>query len=455
MFAFFAWQFKNNWASKDILGFLFIHTGDTNSYYLPIESFCKGGGYSSACRMPGLLPLYAPLYWIFGAINGKVAIIMLQFLLSTISIYALACTAKILFKTIQAFYICFVLYSLSSFVTIWDHYGTSDSFSTSFLIFALYFFIAYSHKKNPKVLLLAGIFMTWSCFFRPVNYLFYIGLTGIFSYNLRFNFKALLKTNLLFVMPSIFALTFWTINNYHKHNKFIPLQDTFEACYPTALSKEHLAIRKIIQSMGGDYQEWSKGSKAEWFYNSGGTPPFKSNDFTNEYTFDSLVILKYQLLAFKRYAINNPCRKLISETIIEKANRYSESYIKERPFRYYVTNSLTLIKKFVIWTRLDDLPYPKLSEMKIYHKVTKGGYLVLLNIVNILGLVGIFYNLRRKDYIGLLVIIYIIVIGGILRFLEQRYLVPVYPLLIMYATIPINRLYQRLRGAKVTPLKRH
>jgi hypothetical protein len=147
LFLLFALNFIQNWPAKWITNSIFIASGDTIGYYEPVEAFANGYGYNTFCRMPGLLPIYAPLYFLFGGIWGKTLVIVLQFLLSSLSVYFLARTAELIFNNNRIFYISFFLYAFSSFVSIWDHYGYSDSFSTSLLIFSFYLFVSYLHNK--------------------------------------------------------------------------------------------------------------------------------------------------------------------------------------------------------------------------------------------------------------------------------------------------------------------
>jgi len=97
MFILIALLYYQNWPKDSIVNYLFIVSGDTDGYYDPIESFVQSGDYSSFCRMPGLLPIYAPLYYLFGAMWGKTLVIILQFIVSTISVYLLAQTAAYVF----------------------------------------------------------------------------------------------------------------------------------------------------------------------------------------------------------------------------------------------------------------------------------------------------------------------------------------------------------------------
>jgi uncharacterized protein (DUF486 family) len=73
--------------------------------------------------------------------------------------------------------------------------------------------------------------------------------------------------------------------------------------------------------------------------------------------------------------------------------------------------------------------------MKWYHKIIKGGSYVGLIAVNVLGLFAWFRAFRRKNLpmviVGLIPVMIILILGPVLGFVEQRYLVPAYPVLVM------------------------
>jgi hypothetical protein len=64
LFVLFTILFNQNWPNEQIINHLFVISGDTGGYYEPVESFVRSGNYDTYCRMPGLLPIYAPLYFL-------------------------------------------------------------------------------------------------------------------------------------------------------------------------------------------------------------------------------------------------------------------------------------------------------------------------------------------------------------------------------------------------------
>lgn len=454
LFILFAANFIQNWPANWIVNHIFIVSGDTSGYYAPVESFVNGGGYSSYCRMPGLLPIYGPFYFLFGANWGKTCVIILQFLTSAFSVYVLSKAASLLFKNKRIFYITFFLYVFSSFVSIWDHYGYSDSFSTSFLIFSFFLFVRYLENGKNNFIVFSGIFLTWSLFFRPINGLIFACFVFILFVTFFRDFKHFAKATTLFVLPCIIAITTWSAYTFNTHKKFIFLQGSFSDCY-AALPVEHLAIRDLIITWGGDFQEWSIGTEAEWFFSKKIDYKtknfFSESTFTSQYNLDSLLNLKIEYDSLRgKTPLPQSVKLDIQNKIVASAERYRAAYIAERPGSFYFFNRLKFLQKFMFPLHLDNLPFPKVSEMKLYQKVVKGGYLLLLNLVSIMGLIGILISFSSKNLYGIIPLITIFAIACILGFVEQRYLVPEYPFLVVYAAFLANvlnnfRLKKKLR----------
>jgi hypothetical protein len=96
-------------------------------------------------------------------------------------------------------------------------------------------------------------------------------------------------------------------------------------------------------------------------------------------------------------------------------------------------------------TRLDNLPFPKVSDMKLYQKLTKAGYLVLLNLVSLLGLIGIFVSFSRKNLYVIIPLSIVFIVACLLGFVEQRYLLPAYPFFCIYSAVTLEWIFNKFR----------
>lgn len=451
MFVLFAVLFYQNWNPERIINYLFIESGDTSGYYPPVESFVNSGVYSSFCRMPGLLPIYGPLYFLFGEHMGKTLVILLQFITSTISVYLLAQIASNIFKTKKIFYVTFFLYAFSSFVSNWDHFGLSDSFSVSFLIFAIYFLVEFKISRNVKYLWLAGIFLAWSVFFRPVHGIILPVLALIYLMNLKKIQQSVYYT-LVFSLPLVLSILLWAGTNFRKHHKLIILQGPVSECFG-ALTPELLSIRELIIAWGGDYQPWSKGSEAEWFFSKQIISPEKKvirdSYLTSVYNYDSLLILRSQFMKITSDSISDNSRKTLREQIIQTSGNYLAAYKNEHGFRYYFLNKLKTLKQLMLPGRLDDFPTPAFKNMTIFHKLLKGSYYLFFLFISVTGFIGCVQQVVLKNYFALIPLTMILLIGSVLGYVEQRYLCPAYPFLVICSAALLLSIESKLRLRKL------
>jgi len=446
MFAFFAWQFYVNSSPELVTGGIAISSGDTSGYYEPVEQFVKGNGYSSVCRMPGLLPVYAPMYALFGAVSGKAAVIILQLIMQISAVWLLALLTARFTQSVRGYYVMIALMGVSTFLSIRDHMLLSDSFAVSFLLFALFFLLRSLDQKSKKWMLVSGFFLAWAVFFRPISLVFYVPVALLIILHSRFQLLSAIRTGWVFAVPLVLSIGAWTVVNYQKTQKLIPLQGPVSECFGY-LSPENLAIRKLIIRMGEDYMSWSAGSAAQWFFVKSETEPtfnpFEEVDFTPDYDLDSLRVLRANYLALDTIGVPE-LRKEAGARVIARVEQFDASLCSHRPLQVYVLNRLTLFRNLVFPSRLDDLPFPALAQMSFYHKAIKGGSLLLLLLVNVLGMLAWLRACVRRDYwlviLGLIPIIVMVLLGPILGFVEQRYLVPAYPILMwMCVTTVLNR----------------
>jgi hypothetical protein len=438
LFVYFAINFYKNTPADLVSNFIFIYSGDTTGYYEPMDSFVNGTGYDSFCRMPGMLPIYYVLRLIFSAMWAKTWMIVLQFVTSTVSVYVLALIAKTVFKKDRVFYITFFLYAFSSFVSIWDHKGYADSFSTSFLIYSFYFLLISKSRRQNSNLLISSLFITWAVFIRPIVGIAIPLFVLFYLFDLK-NLKQTFKTCFLFSLPIVFFLFLWAQRNYAQTGKIILLQGPLSECFP-GLTPELLSIRDLVVSWGGDTQPWAKGSDGEWFFQkkTAAAEPESKGIYTAAYNLDSLIKLReIFLLTFKDSL--PPAQKLDYKNYVNnKTKIYVESYRQEHAFKYYFLNKFVLVKRFVFPSRLDGLPFPKLSEMSLLQKMIKGGYLILLLLVSVFGLLGSFIAFYRKSFLPVIPLAFILILSVGMGYVEQRYFVPVYSFFVILSAVTVD-----------------
>jgi len=262
----------------------------------------------------------------------------------------------------------------------------------------------------------------------------------------------LMKSLLLFCIPFFLSVSLWTYRNYNTFNRFIPLQ-LYVNETSSQYSDQLMSIRKLIQAWGGDEQPWAAGSEGEWFFSKAAGAkkdnPFSPRYFTSEYTMDSLTALRNYYRRSLDDSANEAEKDHYKNLSLNLSEHYFYSYKHEKPFAYHLISPLRLVSKFIFVKRIYHLPFPKLSEMHFYHKLIKGGYLLLYYLVIIAGFLGIIRACIRKRLfyaiLALIPILFIFTLAVVIGTVEHRYFVPVYPFMILFASYFLVSLWKKFK----------
>ena len=439
LFLFLAFYFQKNWEPEKVVSGIAIHSGDTNSYLRPILDVVAGNGYTSICRMPGILPIYGPLAAVFGPTSAEAALVIIQFLFASIAVYILALWALDLSKSKRAFLATLVLGSMSTFVAVWDHYIYMESFSVSALIIGLY--LLHRSSKNPAWSLIAGagLLLAWCVFLRPIL-IMVIPIAALFVFfgnSSSLPWITRIKHSSIFILPLLVFIGIWSSYTKAKTGERIFLQGSFEQCY-RQMPEHHLHLRDLMIAWGGDFQEWSENTEFAWFIRKKENQKFQFPDrvFTSAYNLDSLKVLRanYQLASADRDT-SAQVKSLAMAKVIDSSDRFLESFKREKGFDFYVKNRLLLLKKFIVPGHVDNLPFLSVNQMTPDQLVVKLWSVILFHLVFIFGSIAAVYlfftQLRSYYLLAGVALATIFLLGPVLGFIEQRYLVPAYPLLLI------------------------
>ncbi|NNM95713.1 MAG: hypothetical protein HKL88_09695 [Bacteroidia bacterium] len=429
---------------NQIPGFLGGSMGDTPSYLNPIDALLSAGVYTPDFRMPG----YGIVYFFFRLFASKAAacnlVIVCQFALAALCVYLLALTAIRLFKKRQAFYICFYLMLVSSYSNFYDGYLLTESFCSSALIISVYFFTLWIESQKTKHLILAGIFLTWVIFLRPV----FLPLLPLFAFFITPLQQPPLphwkKAVLLFVIPFILCDGAWITRNYLRHKKFIALTSSVE--YPQLKNSYIIPLTSFVQAWGGCTGYTDNNSSLGWFgYYIAGTPKPVLYDslpggiYTSAFNKDSLIRIRKLIQTVQNPYTDSLVRESCNSELIYKLINYKNSIRREKPFLYYIIRPVRLLGMFL---------YGKETRLYMARGQVFGGigtairyfytlyYLLLL----VAGIAGMFLMLIKGSGAPRLYLLFaaiplytIIIHPLVLHFGQNRYLMPAWAFLIVCA----------------------
>ena len=423
IFSYLVFQYANYWESGTVEG-LAVHAGDTSGYFNPAESLAQGAGYSSICRMPAFVPIYSAVSAVFNPYIAFQFVILLQCVFGILSVIWVARIAAHLGQNKRAYYIAGIIYASSLLIAVWDSMLLSDSLGNSFLILAFYLAIRFKNELTWKLVFWSSLFLTWSIFFRQIHVLFIPVLYFLLLKRTHF-----FKSSILFGIPLFLAFGSWTAYNYSKTNRFIPFVDSFSSCYGY-MPEELIAIRDLVIAWGEDCQPWVPNSASNYLIAKDGCTisPSVERHYTTAYGAQEMKRLKEDYHRFY-YELEGISKDSLGNEIISRARKYKSVYMHEHPSDYYVLNRFRLMKQFLFPARIDNIPGPAFAQMNVIQKGVKVGSYALLLLVNALALVlfipVILKDLKNRWWLitGWLLFF---VLGGVLGFIEQRYLVSCY-----------------------------
>jgi len=472
--------FLGHRADPHLLSFGFI--GDTPSYTDPIENLLSAGHYYPDRRMPG----YGAIYYVLRLLSSYNftynTIIIIQLIVSSLSVYYLALLCRLIVKSDMIFYLAFYLFLISSYSNYYDICLMTEPLCSAFLIFGTWHFARYFENFKLKYLFYSGLLLTWATFLRPV---FVMVLP---AYGLVFLLYAI-RNRIAFIKPIFaFSLAFiivdgaWILRNYKEDHAFIPLAHGFYYPYIGESYMSHM--QEFVQSWGGAVDLPDENSNLSWFggilfpaepditqYDS-----LPSDIYTSQFNKDSLYLLRDKVKAFmalQKPAVDSfyknvhkdwfkafvilyyplkpvsPAAAAMQNDIDSRFDRYKLSIKKEKPLIYYVKSKIILLRKFLFE---NNSQYFKRGQIPGLGKLMVAFYHFYYLFILFFGIAGIFLlawkGVKGKYSLWLLCIIpaYDIIIHPlVLRLADNRYLLTVWPFLIACAAYVIMLISQSLK----------
>ena len=393
-----------------------------------------------AGRLPGIMPLFAPLYALFGESIAFPLMVILQFLIGSLSIYVLGLIAFRLFHDRGLAIGAMALYLFSYQVHIYEHAGATESLSIAFTLFSIYSYLVFRGKKKLFWLLIAGAFFAWSVALRPIMGSFgFVWLWMIWEMAPN---SVRAKRLLVFAAPLALLLLSWNIRNYLTMDRLILLEDKWVISYPhePEYGSDGMAIRQLICTWGGDMLYWTDGSMGNIMMGKHPTKTIKDGlpkrIYTPDYQADSLLLLRNHYFLANDLSRSDSVRSLHETQAQAMAHHFRKSYQQHHPFDAYIGAKIRLISKLIFGRVRHDLPFPPQPEIRPYQYLIKAGLIAWHYLLIVIGLAGLVVGMIRlkshRRLLAVMPLLMIFVLGAVLGMIEERYTLPLYPFLIIY-----------------------
>ncbi len=448
---------------------LFIYGNDTKSYLETIENLVDQKIYSigdspSAFRMPGLLPVYMPIYIRLPKAIAHQFFIILQVIADALIAVIIFKLLSLLFPgNIKISFGAWLLYIVSAYTSTYSHYFLPEIFATLALTASTLFLLQFLSGFSLVKIFISGIFMCWFVFLKPVGIVFIavipllIAIYILLGNMTKDRFILWIKSSLIYVSFFLIFDTCWIIRNYNTFKTFTPLTSAFNS------ESSDFAMKKFFMSTGLSFQAFNGQDHLAWFaYKEGdkffnksfsGSDPFPAWIFTSKFNLDSLRTLRTIYWSMSE-TTDHVQRAQLNERFKKAILSYTESFKQEHPFHSYITVNLVFLKKLFFIKAAYGLP---LTGKDVFQKGVRILYVLFYYFI-VIGffLFSILFPFRKQKRTPMVISMLLICWGIILSLvllgaIENRYLVPVYPLLLVLSVMFYKDLLSLLRGKIFQP----
>jgi len=443
-----------------------VNTGDTRSYIDPVEHLIAQGSYKPDYRMPGVSAPYFLFRQVLGPSASKDAMVVLQWILSSISVYFLSLVALRLSGSSIAAWTVYMLFLLSTYSSSHVSSLSSDSLAVSVLVLHVFFLQRAVDRSSQGLLLTAGFFIAWLVFLRPVAALLLAPALWLVLIHWRVVFP--IQAVFCFLLPFMILDGAWTIRNYKVHGELSPL--TNQGLMPDEIATRPRGyVMRFLQGYGGNYIWWEPGADIRWFgmWTGSGDVDNEGRDakeppafaYVPGYTRDSLYSVSEQIRLIESGAITGQDSVDLVSKVNNDLYRYTALYQAEAPFNYHVLSRFRMIKYMVVQNGTETLFAVPFNELPVLLKVFKvvQSFLYLFSFgVGAIAIVVMLWQWRRTDLLLArwvpLIVLYMVMIYPLgLRMGEWRFMVHVFPLALMLAVVFVVGQWKTLRF-KAKPL---
>ncbi|WP_022825551.1 hypothetical protein [Hymenobacter norwichensis] len=432
--------------------------GDTVAYFQAIENLLTHGHYTHilnylpayAGRMPGYGAVYGLFRLFLSPTLAYDAVILAQMVLALVALYYLGLLTYQLTKRRLVAYAIMLLHAISPYGAQADLFLLTESFAASALVIGTYYCLLGVMAPTRQNMLLAGSWLAWVVFLRP----YMAPLLGLWpsvhiyhSYRQQ-SWRQLLQPSVLLILPFLVVDCAWTARNWLVSQQFVPLQTAYAGI---PFPDDYLAARRFAAALGEDPVEWNSTSLMSWLIRPITAPQTapQSWQLTQHGTYDSLRWVRQQLQA-------PPPKVLLSTDPHIRGNqqaaaalrRFHDAVVREKPWLYYVVAPVRLTYYLVLTGGGNSIFAWPFSELAIWQKVIRLLFTCTHWLLMGASLCSYIWWPQRASTGWLLVrvppIFLILLFVVILRYVEARYFIVVYPLALLSGTVWLIHLAEHI-----------
>lgn len=450
-----------------------VITADDISYLAPADNFIQNGVWKSNTignnayylRTPG----YGGIYLIFKLLfptNALLALKLFQILLFGISTGLLYLIAQWFCKNNIAATIASIVYGCTPFACGFLSYTLTEAVTPALVIINLFCLLRYADKEHIGWLIAHSVFLAILIITRPVLG-FWLGLSvvviGTTHTTIANKIRHLLMVLFIAMLPTIL----WQIRGYQIANKVIGLHPIYSTDSPDVFRPSHLAVWQFTKKWNSNGEQFHNTIQQFWVAAEKGDtlpqcieqtinkiPPkvvqtIGINNIHTAYT-SYYQLLQKQMFFVHTNSLVSPQFCTQEQAVVQIFDSLSKVMSYKLPLQTHIITPLKSYCAMALHSNLSMYMFQKSFRGK---KAMESMRLLFFAIHAFLFIiVWVALVIYRTDIVRLtiicLVCIYLIFLAWIQRGVEERYTLPVLPLLIVIATGTIVKTYRFLQTRK-------
>jgi len=448
-----------------------------NEYYLsPVDNYKHGKGWKRSPgvsdgdyyrRVPGYSLVYLLFYNMFGSQNLWFFLKLFQFLLFTISIPLFFRTCGYLSKGVGQ-KIVTIIYAASPLIGGWVCYTITEGITPELMVFYLYFtykgYQAIEKRKKTLFYSIAMILITYLVLTRP-----YTAIAGIIILAATLKDLSLLKRKFLPNFAVIFLFGFigigsWAFRNYRLTNDVVLLEQAYHPQSLDRMKPEFRGFLNFAKSWGEDGDQFNNYHQPFYFAALSGDvgkapaekllsqlPPAVVSDFGSKRLLRIFQLHQQAILLQKPYFDQQkaqPDSYFKEQLQVEKEyDKLTQEYKGKHFFNYWIGSPVKYLQRMIVNSNTAHL-FIFQGDLSIGLKL----YKLLLFLVHVFIYAAILFNIfrirKRFEWIVFVLtpLIFIVFFSLIHREIEQRYMLPVLPIILMGGSLVLTDLSNKLKA---------
>lgn len=450
-----------------------IATADDVSYIIPPENFINNKGWktndtskqSYFFRSPGYGIWYGLFYYIFGSFNYLFILKIAQLILFSISVFFLIKITYITTNSTTLSYISGSIYGILPFSSGFLYYTLTESISPSFMIlFAFFCLKIYYNNKNKKDLVYALIIGSFLMLIRPILGLMIIGfIIALFE---RFKNKTKLQKVIITSMFTILLLSptiAWEIRKTIINNDYPGLHPVYCPDNNNEFRPQHESLWLLVNKWGVRGDDFHKFIRQLKYYksvedlintNKSNYKILFPDNIIEIIGFNNIkdILSVYKIADNELDSMNKRGSKINSYlkselTAKNKIDSLKNCFIKENIVTAYIVSPIKYFKQLIFHSNMSLYIYQVTYRGNWFVELTRIISFLLMILITFSAIIGLFLKKQKIVNVFFFVIptLYIVFICFVFRGIEERYILPFIPLMLISFILFIQSILSKIR----------